>query len=65
MGDDARAYGTGRMTVKKALVELRCIRAKWKQEARAADVEGSRLWLNGVVFGLSLAIEYLKKPRAK
>jgi hypothetical protein len=53
------------MTVKKALVELRCIRAKWKQEARAADVEGSRLWLNGVVFGLSLAIEYLKKPRAK
>lgn len=47
----------------RILRRLQKLLKQWMRETKTADVEGTRVWIHGVVFGLKLAVEAVKAVR--
>lgn len=45
--------------------ELVRLKVEWKREADNTSVEGDRKWMNGVSFGIKIALDTIKRNRSK
>ena len=49
------------MSATRIYRELQQLSRVWNRELTRADVEGTRIWLEGVVFGLKMAVQVAKR----